>query len=81
MAAVDELAGGAMVVALCEALGRPGVLVVMVAADEEENTVEMIDSIVVRLEVAMGREVGAGVVVAEVVVSAWWKKEQKLLWL
>lgn len=70
VAAVDELAGGAMVVALCEVLGRPGVLVVMGAGDEEENTVEMIGSIVVGLEVAMGREVGAGVVVAGVVVAA-----------
>lgn len=56
--------------ALCRVLGRAEILLVMVADDEEETIVEMMGSMVVSLEVAMGREVEASVVVAEVVVSA-----------
>ena len=68
VAAVVELVGGAVLVALCEVLGRAEVLV-MVVGDEEETTVEVMGSVVVNVEVAMGRVVEAGVMVAAVVVS------------
>lgn len=68
VAAAGKLAEGAVLVGLCEVLGRAGVLV-MVAGDGEETAVEVIGSVVVDLEVAVGRMVEAGVVVAEVVMS------------
>lgn len=70
VAAAGKLVEGTVLVALCGVLGRAEILVVMVAGDEEETTVEMIGSLVVKLEVAVGREVEAGVAAAEVVVSA-----------
>lgn len=69
VAAAGKLAEEAVLVGLCEVLGRAGVLVVMVAGDGEETAVEVIGSVVVDLEVAMGKVVEAGVVVAEVVMS------------
>ena len=42
----------------------------MVAGEEEETAVEVMDSIVVNMKVAVGRVVEAGVVVADVVVAA-----------
>ena len=54
---------------LCEVLGRAEVLM-MVVGNEEETTVEVMGSVVVNVEVAMGRVVEAGVMVAAVVVSA-----------
>lgn len=70
VAAAGKLVEGTVLVELCGVLGRAEILVVMVAGDEEETTVEMIGSLVVKLEVAVGREVEAGVAAAEVVVSA-----------
>lgn len=70
VAAAGKLVEGTVLVALRRVPGRAEILLVMVAGDEEETIVEMMGSMVVSLEVAMGREVEASVVVAEVVVSA-----------
>ena len=70
VAAADKLVEGTVLVALCGVLGRTEIIVVMVAGDEEDIALEVVGSVVVNLEVAMGRVVEASVVVAEVVVSS-----------